>query len=480
MRTKEDRKRGGALGAAAVGVAALGLGEVVAAARGGSLLDTIGRAMIDTAPIPVVEATVAMSGRHDKAATRAGVGAGVVAATAVLGGLPGRIRVPGALAAGAATGALAAGRSAAGVLGAAAATGVIATGLGRRPRTVFGALGWAAAGAGLLGVAELLHRDLDRKQDTGIRRLGALGTAAPLPEDGLENEPGLSALITPEHKMYVADVNLRPPRIDPDRWRLSVTGQVAHTLRLSLADLVADAVDFDAVMVCVHNRAGEGRAANARWSGVPLADLLQHAIPDAGATRLVTRAVDGYTISLPLAALRSGELPGYLVVGMNGQPLSPAHGFPARVFVPGLYGQYTGAKWLSELELADDTHSDYWVRRGWTRELLRVHPHARVDSTLPGREVAGTTTVAGVAWAPPHGVEAVEIRVGQEDWQSVELGAELAPAAWRRWRTTLKLPAGSHTLQVRAISRSGLTQDATPRPPFPVGPTGLHTVTVEV
>ncbi|WP_194819172.1 molybdopterin-dependent oxidoreductase [Nocardia sp. XZ_19_385] len=483
MRTDEDRNKGGVLGAAAVGVAALGLGEAVAAARGGSLIDTIGRVLIDTVPIPVVEATVVISGRHDKAATRTGVGAGVVAATAGIGALPQRIRVPAAAAAGIAAGALATRqptRSASTVLGAVAASGVLAAGLRKRPRGLLGTLGWSLVGAGLLAAAQTLQKDHDRKQDNAIRRLGAMGALGAVPEDGLEGEAGLSALVTPAHKMYVADISLRAPRIDPNRWRLSVKGMVAHTLRLSMDELVADAVEFDAVMVCVHNRAGEGRAANARWFGVPLTDLLKHAIPDSGATRLVTRAVDGYTISLPLEALRSGELPGYLVIGMNGEPLTPAHGFPARVFVPGLYGQYTGAKWLTELELTDDSHSDYWVKRGWTRELLRVHPHARIDSTVPGREIAGTTSVAGVAWAPPHGVDAVEIRVGQEDWQPVELGSELSSSAWRRWRTTLKLPAGAHTLQVRAISRSGQIQDGVDRPPFPVGPTGLHTVTVDV
>ncbi|MEU8894556.1 molybdopterin-dependent oxidoreductase [Nocardia sp. NPDC048505] len=483
MRTDEDRERGGLFGAVAVGAAALGLGEAIAATKGGSLIDSVGRALIDTAPIPVVETTVELSGRHDKLATRAGVGAGAVAAAAAIGALPGRLRIPAAAAVGMAAGALAArpaARSASAVAGAAAAAGVLAAGLRRRPRGALQAMAWSLAGGGLLAAAHTLQQDHDRRQDNAIRRLGPVGSLGVAPEDGLEGEAGLSALLTPTHKLYVADVSLRPPRIDPARWRLSVKGMVAHTLRLSLADLIADAVEFDAVLVCVHNRAGEGRAGNARWLGVPLTDLLRHAIPDAEATRLVTRAVDGYTISLPLAALRSGELPGYLVVGMNGQPLSPAHGFPARVLVPGLYGQYTGAKWLSELELADDTHSDYWVRRGWTRELLRVHPHARIDSTLPGREIAGTTSVAGVAWAPPHGVAAVELRVGQEDWQPVELGAELSPASWRRWRTTLKLPAGAHTLQVRAISRSGQTQDGVERAPFPVGPTGFHTRTVQV
>ncbi|WP_280391141.1 molybdopterin-dependent oxidoreductase [Nocardia brasiliensis] len=472
----------GRLGAAAVGIAALGVGEAIAATRGGSLIDTLGRAMIDVTPVPVVEATVAMSGRHDKAATRLGVGAGAVAATVGLGALPQRLRTPAAVAFGAGAAALAtrlSTRSTSTVAGAVAAAGVLATGLPRRPRGLLRTLAWAAAGGGMFAAAHTLQHDLDRKQDNDIRRVGPMGALGVVPEDGLEGEPGLSPLVTAARRMYVADVNLRPPRIDPIHWRLSVTGKVAHPLRLSLAELAEDAVEFDAVMVCVHNRPGEGRAANGRWFGVPLADLLKHAIPETGATRLVTKAVDGYTISLPVEPLRSGEWPGYVVIGMNGEPLTPAHGFPARVFVPGLYGQYTGAKWLGELELADDSHVDYWWKRGWPAGPLWVSPQARIDVTAPGRTAAGTTTVAGVAWAPPHGVSGVEVRIGQGDWFPAELGTELAPAAWRRWRTTVDLPPGEHVVQARAISRAGDVQEGKHRAPFPTGPSGFHTVTVQ-
>ncbi|WP_433194022.1 molybdopterin-dependent oxidoreductase [Nocardia sp. CA-107356] len=483
MRTNEGRGRGGGLGAAAIGIAALGVGELIAATRGDSLIDAIGRIMTDTAPVPVVETTVALSGRHDKVVTRLGVSAGAVAATVGLGALSDRARTPAVAAFGATAAALGLRRptrSPATVAGAAAAAGVLGIGLRRRPRGLFGTLGWAGAGAGLLAAARALNRDYDRRQDEVIQRVGPMGGISMVPQDGLEGEPGLSSLITANRSFYVADVNLSPPRIDPTRWRLSVTGRVAHPLRLSLAELAADAVEFDAVMVCVHNRPGERRAGNGRWYGVPLAKVLAHAIPETGATRLVTRAVDGYTISLPVEPLRSGAWPGYVVIGVNGAPLAPEHGFPARVFVPGLYGQYTGAKWLAELELTDDSQVDYWWKRGWPPEPMWVTPQARIDVTAPGRAAAGTTSIAGVAWAPPHGIDRVELRIDESDWRPVDLGTEIAPAAWRRWRTTVDLPAGEHTVQARAISRSGEVQDGTPRAPFPSGPTGFHTVTIKI
>ena len=42
------------------------------------------------------------------------------------------------------------------------------------------------------------------------------------------------------------------------------------------------------------------------------------------------------TISTPVSAIMDGR-DALLAVGMNGQPLPVAHGFPARMVVPGLY-----------------------------------------------------------------------------------------------------------------------------------------------
>lgn len=470
-------------GAAAVGLGALGAGELIAASRGGSVLDGIGRLAADYAPVQVVETMVAQGGAHDKELTRLGVAVSAVAEATVLALLPPRLRTPAvaALAAGTAATALrGANRSVAGAVGAVATAGVMRAGLRRPPADLGGMALWAAAGVGLFAAAETLVRREDRRYRERVRRVGPMGSHAPAPEDGFGAEPGLSPLITPASKFYVADVNSRPPRIDPDHWRLSIRGKVAHPLRLSLPDLAEQAVEFDAVMVCVHNTVGSGRSGNARWFGVPLTALLDHAVPDSGATRLVSRAVDGYTISLPLEPLRTGEWPGYLVIGMNGEPLPPEHGFPARVFLPGIYGQYSGAKWTTELELTDDSHVDYWWKRGWPADPLWVRPQARIDVASCGTSGSGKCTVAGVAWAPPQGVSAVEIRVDETEWVPVELGAELAPSAWRRWRTVVDLPPGDHAIQARVTGRSGQIQDPVTRPPFPLGPGGLHTVTVTV
>jgi len=218
--------------------------------------------------------------------------------------------------------------------------------------------------------------------------------------DGGEEWRGVSPLITPVEDFYVTDVNMRPPVVDVDAWRLSVTGTVGESLTLSYDDLLdLPLVEFDATMVCIHNRLGWDRLGTARWTGVPLARLLAAAGPDPASAVLVTRAVDGWECSIALRTLE--QMSAYVVVGMAGRPLTAAHGFPARVFVPGVYGQYTGAKWLSELRLQTLPNRDYWLPRGWPRGPVLVRPLSRIDTPADrGRVSAGPTDVLGVAWAP--------------------------------------------------------------------------------
>lgn len=111
---------------------------------------------------------------------------------------------------------------------------------------------------------------------------------------------------------------------------------------------------------------------------------------------------------------------------------------------------------------------------------VRVRPLSRIDAPADrARVAAGPVDVVGVAWAPPGGVSAVDVAVEDQPWIPAELAAELAPASWRRWRARLALPPGVHTLRVRCTARTGaVVQDPAPRPPFPTGVTGHHSITV--
>jgi DMSO/TMAO reductase YedYZ molybdopterin-dependent catalytic subunit len=473
------------------GMVGLGLGEVAAAAQGRSLVDALGRAVVDWSPRSLVDLTVDLLGSKDKAAIRIGVGATMIATTIGLGGLPARVRTPTVAGLAVATAGLSLRRPPRSPLAtvSAATVGAVATsvGLSRRPVSAPGAAALAGVGVGALTTARLLLAHQRRQHGQLSRR--ALGpdrwpNGGAVPDDGIEGQPALSSLITPVDQFYVTDVNLGAPLVDAEHWQLALTGLVARPQRVSLADLAADAEEFDAVMVCILNPVGRGRVDNCRSLGVPLQTVLERENPPRSATTLVTRAVDGFTTSLPLDPLLAGEWPAYVVIGLNGERLPAEHGFPARVFVPGIYGQYTGAKWLAELELTAGPHSDYWSPRGWPHQPARVQPQARIDVSAPGTVSCAasgrTVNVAGVAWAPPHGLAAVEVRAGQGSWHPADLARELGPSSWRRWQAALDLAPGTHAVQARAISRSGEVQDGRERPPFPLGASGWHTVTVTV
>ncbi len=166
---------------------------------------------------------------------------------------------------------------------------------------------------------------------------------------------------------------------------------------------------------------------------------------------------------------------------MNGEPLPVKHGFPARLVVEGLYGYVSATKWLRSVELSDwATVNGYWVPLGWSKEGP-IKLQSRIDVPRAGETVsAGTTAIAGVAWAPGVGIAAVEVQIDDGDWQSAELGAEFSEATWRQWMLRWNAPVGRHTIRVRATDRNGQIQTADVAPVEPNGATGHHTRLVTV
>ena len=470
---------------AVAGLSGVSAAEVLSAvSRGPSLLDAAGRLVVDLGPRPVIDVAVRLLRTSDKPAIRAAVvgtavGAGSLAARsanrsashAVVLGLAGALaawsglRRPPRRPVSTAAATVAGGLTAAAVLRATPSPPAVAA----TATVAAGALWWAR------------RRRSRREQEFDAATADRVAHASTLPtaRDGAESWPGAVPLITPTRDFYRVDVSVATPQIDPRTWRLRMFGAVQQPAEWDLDSLAALGVEeFDAVMVCIHYQLGWRRVGNARWTGVPLRTLLDRVGVADDAYNLVTRSVDNFAISLPLDLIE--QMGGYVVIGMNGGPLPAGHGFPARVFVPGIYGQYTGVKWLSELEVTDGPHGDYWAQRGWPREPVAVRPMSRIDAPSDGATINGSFSVTGVAWAPPDGLSRVEVAVDDDDWRSAEMADNLAPAAWRRWRYPVELPVGAHRLRSRAVGRDGTVQDATPRPPFPSGVSGYHTVQVEV
>lgn len=486
-----------------LGVAELGTGLL---ADGRSLVVAVGDVVIDNVPGWLERAVISTLGGNDKPFLIAnilvvsgllGVGLGILGARRLLLGAVGLavmsgVGVAASLADPQAEGA---GSIVAGLLGTAA--GMLAlwlllgaalptvapapvpqspTGGGRADRRRFLGLAAAAvlvAGAGAYGGRVLAARNRIDEIRQAIR-IPRPARPAPAPPAGAELDlPGLTPLYVPNDDFYRIDTALIVPQVDPAEWALEVKGMVDRPFSLTYVELLAlPQIEVDVTLSCVSNEVGGDLVGNARWQGVLLADLLERARPRSGATQVLGRSVDGFTAGFPTRVALDGR-DAMVAVAMNGEPLPAAHGFPARIVVPGLYGYVSATKWLAAIELTSfDDVDGYWIPRGWAKEGP-IKTQSRID-------VASRQVIAGVAWAPTRGIERVEVRIDDRAWREATLATALSDDTWRQWFLPWEATPGQYVIAVRATDGTGETQTAERTDVAPNGASGHHTIRVEV
>ncbi len=309
-----------------------------------------------------------------------------------------------------------------------------------------------------------------------------LEPAPGLPAGASLGVPGVTPLVVPADRFYRIDTAILPPRVDAASWTLRVTGMVERETVLSYREL-ADLPVFEqyVTIACVSNRVGGDLVGNAKWTGVHLRDVLALAGVKAGATQIVGRAVDGFTVGFPTEWAMDPARDPMIALGMNDELLPEAHGYPARLVVPGLYGYVSATKWLAEIELTTLAAFDaYWVRLGWAKEAP-ILTQSRIDVPHDGADApAGLVTIAGVAWAPDRGVAAVEVRIDDGPWETATISAAISKAAWIQWRHDWTASSGTHRIEVRATDGAGVIQTADQTDPAPDGARGHHRIEVHV
>ncbi len=303
------------------------------------------------------------------------------------------------------------------------------------------------------------------------------------------------------------------PRIDPDSWRLQVSGASARrALTLSLAELRSgfEQVEVVAVNQCAGNRRGlftprvpgvqwgGGAMGNARWRGVRLREVLQRAgvaadaleVVFGGADAPVLPATPAFVKSLPVErALDESTLVAF---EMNGRPLPHWNGAPARLVVPGWVGTYW-MKHLASIRIEPRAFDGFWMKTAY-RVPTGAFPGARFTSqetaeTTPVTELLVNSLIvspgsgarlsrgahaelAGKAWDGGAGIEGVEVSVdGGQRWRDATLQRDLGRFAWREFRFVLDTSrAGRLDVAVRARSRNGAKQPDKLTP----NPSGYH------
>jgi DMSO/TMAO reductase YedYZ molybdopterin-dependent catalytic subunit len=352
---------------------------------------------------------------------------------------------------------------------------------GRRQFLVAGSVAVVAAGAtGLVGRA-LAERTSVSRARAAVRLPPPVQRAPALPAGADLPIPGLSPFITPNGSFYRVDTALVLPEVAPSSWQLRIHGMVAHEVTLSFRDLLRLPLLEDWItLCCVSNPVGGPYIGNARWLGASLARLLRAAGIRAGAEQLMCTSVDGFTSGTPVQTVMDGR-DALLAVAMNGTPLPVAHGFPARLVVPGLYGYVSACKWITDIKVTTFAGEyAYWAQRGWSQQAP-IKTESRIDVPNGSATVrAGRTPVAGVAWAQHKGVDAVEVRVDGGNWNRARLAAVPGIDTWRQWTWEWDATPGNHVIQARATDATGYTQTAAQAPPAPNGATGYPTVNVSV
>lgn len=288
------------------------------------------------------------------------------------------------------------------------------------------------------------------------------------------------------------------PTVDPDAYRLVVEGDVERPLVLSLDELRLrfHPASTTATLQCAGNRRAEllkvaplpgevpwGAEAigNAEWTGVRLSDVLAAAGVRDGARHVAFARLDsverqghdvGFGGSLTLEKARRAEV--LLAFAMNGNPLTPEHGFPLRVVAPGVIGARS-VKWLRSVRVQADPSDHYFQRSAYRM----FPPHATAtDADWDGAPMLAEMPVSSVIASPADGarvarspldiegyavsgtgwpVTQVEISIDDgRTWLGADLLDDADPNTWRRWARRIDVaPQGAFEILVRARDAAG-------------------------
>ena len=343
-----------------------------------------------------------------------------------------------------------------------------------------------------------------------------------------------STYITPVEEFFVRNHYPTPlveakPVLDPKQWRMKIHGNaVERSLDIGYEDLLKmPSRTVIATMECHGNGRtlfweqqdqmqvaggnwGLGAIGQAEWQIVPLSHIFGLVgLKKDAKSALFWSGVDGSDMGrpMPVADILARADDIGICFKMNGNPLTPDHGAPVRMVVPG-WGGTASTKWVTEIRLDNHQH---WVRLN-TRGEVYVGPTYPAPSVGPTDEFIGGITAAdvkgpmvtwmpiktlitvpmvlekspsvpvnyplkkgewprmsagrqlvrGYAWAPQYGIRDVEYRVDGGSWQRAQIqGPNLGRYTWVRFDFPWDARPGDHVIETRGIDTAGNVQPET-------------------
>ena len=332
----------------------------------------------------------------------------------------------------------------------------------------------------LLGAAGATLAACGPRATTSQPSGSAPSDASSQPKPDLPKPPG-EILVTPGDKLYEQTYS-EIARLDAADWTLTINGMVDKPLTLSYDDILSmpKVVELR-TLECIGNPVGGNLIGNVNWGGVYLKDVMQGMQVQDGARRARFSAADGYYTSVTLDwIIQPGTLLAYEI---NGKPLTPEHGYPLRILMPGLYGQKM-PKWITHIEFVDTDDLGYWEKQGWS-DVASVQTNSQFDYPVNGASLpAGSVPVYGVAFAGKRDITQVEVRIDDGEWQAAELLQGDSSLVWTQWAFDWQAAPGNHELLVRATDSDGFTQEVfasgTLSRAYPNGTDLIHSISVRV
>ena len=201
------------------------------------------------------------------------------------------------------------------------------------------------------------------------------GGASALREWSGTPQEDLVGVITPNHLMFYVTHRDLVPNLDARKHRLLIHGLVDRPLMFTMDDLKRlPSVTRVHYVACAANGGGIGfssRNASDRkssricgstgcceWTGVLLSTVLEMVVVQKGSNWMVADSSDmkKHSMDIPLAKAMDDAILAY---GQNGEPLTPGHGYPLRLIVPGFEGT-RNVKWLRRIKLTDRPYWTYY------------------------------------------------------------------------------------------------------------------------
>lgn len=364
------------------------------------------------------------------------------------------------------------------------------------------------------------------KDDSRVLNIGATVRSG--------NYWNFSTFMTPVEEFYVRNHYPTPtaeqkPVLERANWKLKIHGSsVERPMEISYEDLLKmPSKTIIATMECHGNgrtlfweqggftgqQVGGGNwvmgaVGQAEWQYVSMAEIFSRCgIKPNARTVLFWSGVDGNDMGrpMPYADVAAQQHDMGICFAMNGNPLTPDHGAPVRVVVPG-WGGTASIKWVTEIRVSDkriwtrlntkgevylgpeyqapefDAANDEFLAgitaadiKGpmvtWMppKSLITVPLVIEQSPSIPAnyplkkgevpRMSVGQHVMRGYAWAPQHGVKHVEYRIDGGAWQMATIRPpNLGKYTWVRFDFPWDAKAGQHVIETRTTDNAGTSQ----------------------